>query len=169
MVTSGSPGGHLITNGEFSNYTITFDYRFAGEPGNCGALVHVSQPRRLYGMFPQSVEVQLMSTQAGDFWCIGENIEVPDMEARRGPKENWGVDGDKNRRIPNLTGNVENPPGQWNHMKITCFEDEVKVWLNEQLVNEGFNATAQKGQFALQSEGSEVEFKNILIQRIESL
>lgn len=42
-------------------------------------------------MFPQSIEVQMMHEQAGDFWCIVENIAVPDMERRRGPKETWGI------------------------------------------------------------------------------
>ncbi len=169
LVTKGEPGGHLITDINISNYKISFEYRFAGKPGNCGALVHVSKPRRLYAMFPQSVEVQLMHDNAGDFWCIGENIEVPNMEARRGPKEKWGVDGDKNRRIPNLTDDTEKPVGQWNQMQIECFGGEVKVWLNGIMVNHGFNATATSGAFALQSEGSEVEFKNIYYVPIKGI
>ncbi len=169
LVTRGTPGGHLITDASFSNYRVEFDYRFAAKPANCGALVHVSKSRRLYKMFPQSIEVQLMHQNGGDFWCIGENIEVPNMEERRGPKEKWGVDGDKNRRIPNLTGNVENNPGEWNHMVIECFEDKVKVWLNNRMVNYGFNATATSGQFALQSEGAEVEFRHINLSKIKSL
>ena len=120
-------------------------------------------------MFPQSVEVQLMHDNAGDFWCIGENIEVPDMEKRRGPKEKWGVDGKKNRRIPNLVDGVEKPVGEWNRMQIECLGNEVKVWHNGVLVNYGFNATASSGQFALQSEGSEVEFENIYLEPIEEL
>ncbi|WP_341228506.1 DUF1080 domain-containing protein [uncultured Arcticibacterium sp.] len=169
LVTLGTPGGHLITDASFSNYRMELEYRFVGEPGNCGALVHVSKPRRLYAMFPQSVEVQLMHKNAGDFWCIGENIEVPNMEARRGPKENWGVDGKKNRRIPNLTGNMENELGEWNFMQIECFEDQVKVWLNGKMVNHGFNATATSGSFALQSEGSEVEFRKVMYHSIKKL
>ena len=50
------------------------------KPGNCGILVHASTPRRLYGMFPQSIECQMHRGNAGDFWCIGEDISVPDME-----------------------------------------------------------------------------------------
>ncbi|MEO5583716.1 MAG: DUF1080 domain-containing protein [Saprospiraceae bacterium] len=166
LVSLGTPGGHLITNDTFENYQIDLEYRFAGKPGNCGALVHVSKPRRLYGMFPQSIECQMMHDNAGDFWCIGENIVVPNMEARRGPKENWGVDGDKNRRIPNLTDNTEKPVGEWNKMIIECLGNEVKVWLNDTLVNYGYDATARRGQFAVQSEGSEVEFRKIMLQPI---
>jgi hypothetical protein len=169
LVTLGSPGGHLISNVSISNYRINLEYRFAGNPGNCGALVHVSKPRRLYEMFPQSIEVQLQSTNAGDFWLIGEDLQVPNMVERRGPIEKWGIDGNKNRRIPNLTGNVEHPPGEWNKMQIECLGNEIKVWLNGQLVNYGYNATASSGSFALQSEGSEVEFKTVHWRPIKKL
>ena len=171
LVTLGTPGGHLITDASYKDYRVNLEYRFVGKPANCGALVHVSKNklRRLYKMFPQSLEVQLMHTNAGDFWLIGEDLEVPDMVARRGPKEKWGVDGDKNRRIPNLTGNVENTPGEWNYMQIECLGNEIKVWLNGHLVNHGFNATVSSGSFSLQSEGSEVEFRKVEMTSITEL
>ena len=102
LVSLGTPGGHLITDSVYQNYRLEVQYRFAGKPGNCGVLVHASTPRALYSMFPKSIEVQMMHENAGDFWCIEEDITVPDMEKRRGPKEQWGVNGDKKRRIINL-------------------------------------------------------------------
>ena len=169
LVSLGTPGGHLITDAQYENFKLTFQYRFAGKPGNCGALVFVSTPRALYDMFPKSIEVQMMNQNAGDFWCIQEDITVPDMEKRRGPKENWGVNGDKLRRIPNLTDGTEKPLGEWNTMHIECLKNSIKVWLNGVLVNYGYNATAQKGQIALQAEGSEVEFKKIEVTPINKL
>jgi hypothetical protein len=169
LVSLGTPGGHLITDAEYQNFRLTFQYRFAGKPGNCGALVFVSTSRALYEMFPKSIEIQMMNQNAGDFWCIQEDITVPDMEKRRGPKEKWGVNGDKLRRIPNLTDGTEKPLGEWNSMTIECFRNSIKVWLNGKLVNYGYNATAEKGQIALQSEGSEVEFKEVKVTPIKSL
>jgi hypothetical protein len=169
LVSLANPEGHIITNKKYKNYRLTVEYRFAAEPGNCGILVHCSLPRRLYEMFPQSVEVQLMYQNAGDFWCIGENIEVPAMETRRGPKENWGVDGKKARRIRNLSSGNEKPLGEWNKMVIECINSEVKVWLNDTLVNHGHNATVNSGQIALQAEGSEVEFRRVEVLPIKKL
>ena len=63
---------------------------------------------------------------------------------RRGPKETWGVDGDKNRRILNLTDDSEKPLGEWNKMVIECVGDEVKVWVNGDLVNHGTKCTVSK-------------------------
>lgn len=161
LVSLGTPGGHLITDKIYSDYKLEVGYRFTGKPGNCGVLVHASKLRRLYSMFPQSIEVQLESGNAGDFWCIGEDIEVPNMIERRGPRESWGVDGDKARRIKNLTDNSEKPLGEWNTMIIECRKDTVKVWVNGDKVNDGHHATAQKGQIALQAEGVEVEFRKL--------
>jgi hypothetical protein len=169
LVSLGTPGGHLITDASYQNYKLEIQYRFAGAPGNCGALVHASTPRALYGMFPKSIEVQMMHENAGDFWCIVEDIEVLDMEKRRGPKENWGITEGKERRVKNLTDGSEKPLGEWNTMVIECVASEIKVWMNETVVNHGFNCTASKGQIALQAEGSEVEFRKVSLTPIKKI
>jgi hypothetical protein len=169
LVSLGEPRGHLITDSIFSDYRLVAEYRFPGEPGNCGILVHASTPRALYNMFPQSLEVQMMHENAGDFWCIVEDITVPDMEERRGPKEEWGITEGKKRRVLNLTDGSENPVGEWNNMVIECVGHEVKVWVNGELVNYGYNCTATKGQIAVQAEGSEVEFRKLELTPIDKL
>ena len=169
LVSMGTPGGHLITDSVYSNYRIVAEYRFAGTPGNCGLLVHASTPRALYQMFPKSMEVQMMHENAGDFWCIVEDIVVPDMEARRGPKEEWGITEGKKRRIPNLTDGSEKPVGQWNKMVVECVADTIKVWVNDALVNYGTNCTATLGQIAVQAEGSEVEFRKLELTPIKAI
>lgn len=166
LVSLGTPLGHLITEKEFENYRLEVEYRFPGEPGNCGVLVHASSHRFLYDMFPKSIEVQMMHENAGDFWVIGEDIQVPDMEVRRGPKENWGVTEGKGRRILNLTDGSEKPLGEWNHMVIECQGEEVKVWVNGDLVNHGFGATVSKGKIAIQAEGAEVEFRKLELTKL---
>lgn len=163
LVSIGKPAGHLITDKEYQNYYLEVEYRFASTPGNCGVLVYASKPRALYGMFPQSIEVQMESKNAGDFWCIVEDIEVSNMEIRRGPREKWGITEGKERRIKNLTDNSEKPVGEWNTMKIECRGKEIKVWVNDDMVNSGFSCTAQKGKIAIQAEGSEVEFRKLLL------
>lgn len=169
LVSLGTPGGHLITDAVYQNYRLDVQYRFAGKPGNCGVLVHASSPRALYKMFPKSIEVQLMHENAGDFWCIAEDIRVQDMEKRRGRKEDWGATEDKLRRITNLTDGSEKPPGEWNDVRIECLNNSIKVWVNGDLVNSGFDCTAQKGQIALQAEGSEVEFRKVALTPIDKL
>ncbi len=169
LVSMGKPNGHLITDAKYQNYRLEVEYRFAGKAGNCGVLVHASTPRALYKMFPKSIEVQMFSTNAGDFWCIVEDIQVPDMVKRRGPKDRWGVTEGKARRILNLTDGSEHPVGEWNSMTIECVGDEVKAWVNGDLVNHGSECTASSGQIAVQAEGSEVEFRKIVLTPINKL
>jgi len=169
LVSLGTPGGHVITDEVFQDYRLTVEYRFAAAPGNCGVLIHASTPRSLYSMFPKSLEVQMMHEHAGDFWCIVEDITVPDMESRRGPKENWGITEGKGRNIKNLTDDSENPVGEWNTMVIETVGDAVKVWVNGVMVNHGTNCTAESGQIALQAEGSEVEFRKVEVKGITKI
>ncbi len=163
LVSLGTPEGHLITDTIFKNYRLEVEYRFAGEPGNCGILLHCSTPRALYAMFPKSIEAQLEHNNAGDFWCIVEDISVPDMVKRRGPEEKWGIVEGKNRRVENLTNDSEKPAGEWNQIVVECLDDKITVWVNGDLVNNGFNCTARSGQIALQAEGSEVEFRKVVM------
>ena len=168
LVSLGKPKGHIITDAVHENYRLEVEYRFAGRPGNCGVLVHASTPRSLYKMFPKSIEVQMMNKHAGDFWCIVEDITVPNMVERRGPKEKWGIVEGKARRIKNLTDDSEKPVGEWNRMKIECLNDEIKVWVNGDFVNHGSKCTVTKGQIALQAEGSEVEFRKIILTPLKN-
>lgn len=93
----------------------------------------------------------------------------PDMETRRGPKAEWGGTEGKKRNIKNLTDSSERPVGGWNRMTIECLRDSIKVWLNGQIVNFGYNCTVDKGQIALQAEGSEVEFRKVELTPIKKL
>ncbi len=165
LVSKGKPEGHLVTKQAYRDYRLEVEYRFPGQGGNCGVLVHASKPRALYKMFPQSIEVQMNSGDAGDFWCIQEDIKVPDMEKRRPrkPNEKWGgAEGDA-RRILNLTDGSEKPLGQWNTMVIEARGRSITVWVNGDKVNEGFDATADRGRIAIQAEGTEVEFRKVEI------
>lgn len=169
LVSLGTPRGHLITAAQYRDYRLEVQYRFADKPGNCGVLVHASAPRALFKMFPKSIEVQMMHENAGDFWCIVEDITVPDMVERRGPKEKWGITEGKGRRILNLTDHSEKPLGEWNSMIVECVGDSIKVWINGDLVNHGTKCTAVAGQIALQAEGSEVEFRKLALTPITEL
>lgn len=168
LVSLGKPNGHLVTDAAYSNYTLTVEYRFPKGGGNCGVLVHASRPRALYGMFPQSIEVQMQHGQAGDFWCIEENIEVPDMQQRRPrkPGQQFGGGPADARRILNLTDGSEKPLGEWNRLVIECRDAEVQVHVNGERVNHGTNCTARSGRIALQAEGTEVEFRKVEMERL---
>ena len=59
-----------------------------------------------------------------------------------------------------LTDGSENPVGEWNAMTIECMENEVKVWVNGDLVNHGFDCTAKVENFQFRRKGQRLNFVN---------
>jgi len=151
LVCKGKPSGVIRTAEDYGNYELIVEWRWAPgtQGGNSGCLIHCSKPQQL-GIWPRSLEVQLGAGDAGDFWAIGETIEVP---SERMPE--------KGRRIVNLTDDSEHAPGEWNTMRIRCEGSSVTVWVNGDKVNEGTNCTASKGAISLQSEGAEIHFRRV--------
>ena len=157
LVCQGKPTGYIRTNREYENYKLSLEWRWpeGTTRGNNGVLVHTTTPNAL-GQWPKSLEVQLAFGNAGDFWVIGTTIDVPDVDTRR-----------KDRRHLNLTDNSEKPAGEWNKMEIEAKGNEVKVWVNGDLVNHATNVSERKGAISLQSEGSLVYFRNVYLTPLE--
>ena len=63
----------------------------------------------------------------------------------------------------NLTDGSEKPLGEWNQLVVEARGRTIKVWMNGDVVNEGFDATIDQGRIALQAEGAEVEFRKVEI------
>lgn len=149
----GRPIGYVRTDKEFGDYTLTLEWRWpAGtQKGNSGVLVHTSTPRAI-GVWPKSIEVQLAKDNAGDFWIIGTELNVPDEASRK-----------SDRRYRNLTDDSEKPAGEWNHMEIVCRGATIQVKVNGHLVNEATNCSVTRGAICLQSEGTPIEFRKIVL------
>lgn len=161
VIVSGrkKPGGVLRTEKSYSNYEFEFEWRWPDKAGNSGCLIHTSSPHRI-GVWPQSIEVQLMSGNAGDFWLIGEAAEVkPDQIVK-------GKDGKPGRRRAKLSDNAEKPVGEWNLMRIIAKGDTIEVYVNGTLVNKAWNTSVQEGAICLQAEGANIEFRNIRIKTL---
>lgn len=151
---TGKPVGYLRTvRDDFADYLLTLEWRWPpGTPGgNNGVLVHTSEPGAL-GIWPKSIEVQLAEGNAGDFWIIGTELTVENQEDRR-----------KGRRHLNLTDDSEKPLGQWNRIEITCKGDEIRVKVNDDLVNHATNCSVTRGAICLQSEGAPIEYRNVIL------
>lgn len=160
----GKPISYLQTNRWYRDYELELKWRWPGEKGgNSGVLVHSSTPLLFYG-WPKSMEVQLQFGSAGDFWVIGEGVDVRvENEQDRRVKP---VPGNQHshRRIRRLAGKFEKPIGQWNHMKVICRGNEIEVFVNSKLVNKGTQMTVSQGGIGIQSEGTAVEFKDISLK-----
>jgi hypothetical protein len=151
LVCKGKPSGYLRTKDDYENYRLTLQWRWkpGGQGGNNGVLVHTTTPGEL-GVWPKSLEVQLAHENAGDFWVIGTDLDVPNEAERK-----------MGRRHLNLSDGDEKPIGEWNSMEIVCRGNEVTVKVNGREVNHATNVSQTKGAICLQSEGTEAHFRNI--------
>lgn len=157
ITCTGKPSGYLRTEKDYANYVLTLEWRWpeGTTKGNSGVLVHSSTPKAI-GVWPKSIEAQLALGNAGDIWVIGTTIEIPDADKR--------VMG---RRHLNLTDNSEKPIGQWNTYEVTAKGDELILKVNGDLVNHARKCSETKGAICLQSEGAEVQFRNIKLRTLD--
>lgn len=156
---TGKPNGGMVTKGEYGDYVLRVKWRFPpGKGGNSGVLLHVQDEK----YWPTSVEAQLQSGRAGDFWLIYPPDVTLDVDkARQDPKQ------PRHYFRLETKESVEKPLGEWNQYEITCKGGDITLVVNGVKVNEGKNGNLKRGRIAIQSEGAEVYFKDIVIKSLK--
>ncbi len=151
----GRPAGYMRTETAYADYHLRVEWRWPGQPGNNGVLIHNSGPDQVW---PKSLECQLYADNAGDFWVIG-GVETA-QHAAGGPR----VSG---RRTRKLHDSSEKPPGEWNAYDIVAKDDWIVVLVNGVLQNVATKCSEQGGRICLQSEGAEIEYRNIYLEPVQ--
>jgi hypothetical protein len=151
----GKPNGYMRTEKDYANYLLHVEWRWPEKGGNSGVLIHNSGEDVVW---PKSLECQLASGNAGDFWAI-DGVEFKE-HAEAGQR----VSG---RRTVKLKSSSEKPVGQWNAYDIVCKDNWVVVLVNGVLQNVATNCSEKSGRICLQSEGTPIEFRNIYIEPLE--
>lgn len=146
---AGEPAGYMRTEKKFSNYKLTFEWRWPDKGGNSGCLLHINGEDKVW---PKSIESQLHSGDAGDFWVI----DGTDFKEHKPNKP-----GD--RRVPKMTQSNEKPVGEWNKKEVICSGNTIKIYVNGLLQNVATETTVTEGHIGLQSEGTPIEFRNIML------
>ena len=152
---AGKPSGYLRTEADYANYLLHVEWRWPKQGGNNGVLIHMSGPDNVW---PKSLECQLHSGNAGDFWVIG-GVETNE-HAKAGQRV-------KGRRTIKLKDSSEKPLGQWNTYEIICKDNWVVVLVNGVVQNIATKCSVTSGKICLQSEGIGIEFRNIYIEPLE--
>jgi hypothetical protein len=151
---SGVPNGYIRTTADYKDFVLALEWRWVEKPGNSGVLLRVTGPDKIW---PKTIEAQLMSGHAGDFWLMDGAILDTDP-SHTDPKA-------ANHRTKMKA--AERPAGEWNLYEITMDGSRVLLRVNGQVVNEGTGADESAGKIALQSEGAPIEFRNIRLTSIK--
>ncbi len=152
---TGRPAGYMRTETPYADYHLHVEWRWPEKLGNNGVLVHMSGQDVVW---PRSLECQLASGNAGDFWVIGG---FEHAEHAKGGRRVQG------RRTLKLHESSEKPAGEWNQYDIICKDDWLVVMVNGVLQNVATECSDQSGKICLQSEGAPIEYRNIWIEPLE--
>lgn len=148
---TGNPAGYMRTEKQYENYRLKLEWRWPNKGGNSGVLLHICGKDEVW---PKSIEGQLASEDAADFWVIGG----ADF------KEHTSI---ISRRVPKKHPHNEKKIGEWNQYEVLCDGNSIKLWINGLLQNVATETTVAKGYIGLQSEGTPVEFRNIILEPLE--
>ena len=143
----GDPFGYMRTNEAYSDYVLSLEWRWPAEATNSGVFVHAQLPDTIW---PKCVECQLKAGSAGDFVCMNG----ADMNERKDKAV---------RSVKKLAESSEKSPGEWNKMEVTCSANTITVNVNGVLQNKATGLNINSGHICLQSEGKELEFRNVVL------
>jgi hypothetical protein len=164
---TGVPTGVLRTEKMYENFIVECEWRHLVPKGNAGffvwsdALTSKGQP------FTRSVEVQVLDghehperrhTSHGDVFPIHGATMIPDNPHKSARP------GQSGRSYP--TEDRSNPSPQWNHYRIECRDGSISLAVNGKVVTTGKNASPRKGYICLESEGGQVEWRNLRIKEL---
>ena len=164
VICYGLPIGVVRSQKQYENFVMHIEWKHMEPGGNSGTFVW-SQAIPGENRLPDGVEVQMLeldwvnlNTRDGkkppEAYVHGELFGVGGVEIV--PDNPRGV---RSKSILNLC----KPRGQWNTYDVVCVDGVVKLSVNGTFVNGISKSTQKKGYICLESEGAEIQFRNLRI------
>lgn len=147
----GDPFGYMRTAQSYSDYRLHVEWRWPQEATNSGIFLHVQEPDAIWA---KCFECQLKAGNAGDFVCMSGS------EMNEHSDKSTIV-------VKKLAGSSEKPAGEWNTMEVVCDGNTIEVYVNGTLQNRGTGTSLSSGSIALQSEGKDIEFRNVYLTSLK--
>ena len=142
LVCTGQPYGYIRTAEAYHNFEFGLEWKYpTAENGNSGVLVHTNGGDKIW---PTAIQIQLHTPSAGSILPTGGASPKTPVRAR-----------DLSRGV-----------NEWNSCVISCRDGRLSVTINGTPSGEIEGCLPYKGMIALQSEGSEIHFRNIWLRRL---
>jgi hypothetical protein len=155
ILIQGSPFGYMYTKKKYGNCTLEVEWRWVDEATNSGIFLLIAEPKN---PFPNGIECQLHAGDAGDFVLLGGS-DLAEYQLPIGQQERPKFPVIKKRMASN-----EKRVGEWNKAQIHIKDGQITVYINGELQNVGTNSV-KEGYIGLQSEGKQVEFRNVTVTK----
>jgi hypothetical protein len=168
---------------------ITYEPR-VDKARDSGLLLHsVGEDGGSDDIWMHSIECQIIEGGTGDFIVVGDgsrnfSITCPVAPAKQGSsyvfqpsgnmvsinsgRINWFARDPEWKDIKGFRGakDIEKPVGKWNKIECVVKDREILIYLNGTLVNHAVDVQPQKGRIQIQSEGAEIFFKRIVLNKL---
>ena len=144
----------VYTKEKYDNYKLHVEWRWPNgdQNANSGIFLLIADPKN---PFPNGIECNLMLGNAGDFVLLGGS-DLMQYQGKPGePRPGFPV-------VKKNAPSSEKPAGEWNEANIYVKDGKINVYINGVYQNTGWNKQ-KDGYIGLQSEGKEVEFRNVTI------
>ena len=163
LYVTGKELGYIRTKKGFSNYHFSVEFKWGEKnwPPRVGAKkdagicynIPMNEPDSIW---PQSIECQIQEGDTGDFWLLGfSTITVNDSTNK--PTNHTRMQ----KRL-----DAEKPNGEWNTVEVISYNGTCIHIVNGVEVNRGEKASTKDGRILLQSEYSEVYYRNAKIKQL---
>lgn len=144
LVCKGDPSGYLRSIKEYRDFELSLEWRFPSENSgnNSGILLFTSGEDKIW---PTSMQVQLYQPEVGRTFPHGAAKSTGEL-----------------RQVPQAAL----PAGSWNRCLIVCRSGTIRVTVNDKSLGEVTGCLPSAGSLGLQSEGSEIHFRNIFLREL---
>ena len=164
LVCSGRPTGLLRTARRYENFVLELEWMHLKPDGNAGLFVYSDALPVCGQPFTRAVEVQVMLGDAPDGTYTGQgdifSIWGATMEPDRPHPKGW------QRCLP--SGRRTKGAGEWNHYRVESRDGRLTLAVNGAVVSGASNCNPRAGYLCLESEGSEIHFRNLRLQELPS-
>jgi len=191
---SGENFGGISTKESFTNFHLKLEFKWGQKKWNprkdrvrdSGILYHaVGKHGADFGFWMRSQEFQVEEGNVGDYWGVaGGSFQVPATSREKkyvyDPNGQLFTFNEKSNVGRNCVKSVdaEKPTGQWNTVEIYCFGDTAVHLVNGRInmilyhsrqLDNGQLARLSSGKIQIQSEGAEVFYRNLQVEKIKKL
>ena len=163
LVCSGKPIGVMRSAKQYENFILHIEWRHMKAGGNSGVFVWSEGFAR--GRLPKGMEVQMLE------------LDWVNIHQKGGKPNHIGYVSGELFGAGGLKATPDNPrgsrsmslelrckgKGEWNVYDAVCVDGTIKLAINGKFVNSIRNSSVRKGYLCLESEGSEIHFRNIRI------
>ncbi|HLT86049.1 MAG TPA: DUF1080 domain-containing protein [Sphingobacterium sp.] len=170
LVCKGLPIGVVRSEKMYQNFIMHVEWRHMEKGGNSGIFVWCDAQPEEHNRLPSGVEVQMLELDwvnqhkrngetppiayvHGELFGAGKVTTVPDN-----PR------GVRSKSIENRCLGV----GEWNKYTVVCVDGTIKLAVNGKFVNGIRESSKRKGYLCLESEGAQIEFRNLQIIELDN-